>query len=56
MECKIKYARVDLSLLQNGELELNEIILCPGNCNGSFDDPDLDRRFAGMTQDLTFAG
>ena len=56
MGCKIKYARVDLFLLRNGELKLNEIAMCPSNCSGVFDDPDLDRRFAGMTQGLKFAG
>jgi hypothetical protein len=53
---QFKYARVDLFLLPNGDLRLNEITLCPGNCSGVFDDLDLDRRFADMAQDLTFAG
>lgn len=53
---QFKYARVDLFLLPNGELRLNEITLCPGNCSGVFDDLDLDRRFADMAEGLTFAG
>ncbi len=52
--CQFKYARVDLFLLPDGDLKLNEITLCPGNCSGVFDDPDLDRRFADMADDLTF--
>lgn len=52
---QFKYARVDLFLLQSGELKLNEITLCPGNCSGVFDNLDLDRQFADMAQDLTFA-
>lgn len=52
---QFKYARVDLFLLENGELKLNEITLCPGNCTGVLDDPVLDRRFADMAVDLTFA-
>ena len=41
---QFKYARVDLFLLPDGDLKLNEITLCPGNCSGVFDDPDPDRR------------
>ena len=52
---QFKYARVDLFLLENGELKLNEITLCPGNCTGIFDDADMDRHFADMAVDLTFA-
>jgi len=52
---QFKYARVDLFLLENGEIKLNEITLCPGNCTGVFDDVDMDRRFADMAVDLTFA-
>ncbi|MEO9876342.1 MAG: ATP-grasp fold amidoligase family protein [Anderseniella sp.] len=52
---QFKYARVDLFLLQNDELKLNEITLCPGNCSGVFDDLKLDREFADMAEGLTFA-
>lgn len=52
---QFKYARIDLFLLENGELKLNEITLCPGNCSSVFNDPDLDRKFADMAQELTFA-
>lgn len=52
---QFKYARVDLFLLESGELKLNEITLCPGNCTGVFDDEDMDRRFADMAVDLTFS-
>ena len=52
---QFKYARVDLFLLENGEIKLNEITLCPGNCTGFFDDLEMDRQFADMAVDLTFA-
>ncbi len=52
---QFKCARIDLFLLENGELKLNEITLCPGNCTGVFDDADMDRYFADMAVDLTFA-
>ncbi|MEO1161108.1 MAG: ATP-grasp fold amidoligase family protein [Pseudomonadota bacterium] len=52
---QFRYARVDLFLLENGDLKLNGITLCPGNCSGVFDDPAFDRRIADMAQNLTFA-
>jgi hypothetical protein len=51
---QFKYARVDLFLQEHGELKLNEITLCPGNCSGVFDDLEQDRRLADMADALTF--
>ncbi len=52
---QFNYARIDLFLLADGELKLNQIALCPGNCTGVLNDAEMDRQFAGMAAGLTFA-
>ena len=52
---KFIHTRIDLFLLENGELKLNEITLCPGSYAGNTGNAKLDERLGEMAMDLTFA-